>query len=107
MDSTYSTEIDPKETNIGENLYPKALMIAPIQQFLRWYISDCEVTANAALGQTLPIVKDSCFAELVQAGWGGQNTNTPDTDKKAASTASFKYKSFAFGTDASETQILS
>jgi len=92
MDSLYLTEIDPKETNIGENLYPQAVMAAPIA-VLDWYISDCEVTANPALGQILPIVKESCFAELVQAGWGGGNTGAPDTDKKAADRASFKERS--------------
>jgi len=101
-ESDYTTLMNPKLNVIGNILYA-AVNFSGLNVPLRWYISDCTVSGG---GSTLQIVSNTCYAEFVNAKYGGAVTNDPDADKQVTSSSRFQYNSFAFGKGAQETQTL-
>lgn len=101
--SNYNALMNPDSATIGDTLYAR-VTFSGVDVPLQWFVSDCTVTEGVA--GSLQVVKDSCYAEVVNAFFGGNTSGNENNNKRVTSVSRFQYNSFSFGTSSEESQTL-
>jgi len=105
FDSSYANAIDPRTVTIGDPLYV-SVNFAPTGIPLQWFVEDCTVTGPGPNFGTVDIVKDACYADVVNAFFGGNTSGDVSSNKRVQTYSRFQYSSFSFGTSSTESQTL-
>jgi len=107
--ANYATERSDSSPQIylGQNLFVEATWSSsglPIAEKLKWYVESCDVK-DVSTGNTIPLVKDTCFAEAIGAS-NGLAGSTNMMEKVVSERSRFSYRSFSFDTAAEDEQEL-
>lgn len=101
--SNYNTAMNPASNTIGDTLYA-SVSFSGSNIPLQWFVSDCTVLGGVQ--GSLQVVKDSCYAEVVNAMFGGTRSGNENNNKRVTTKSNFQYNSFSFGTSSAESQVL-
>ena len=87
-ESDYSTPMAPANAEIGSTYYVAVNFVATTVP-VSWFLDDCRIEKIGS-DSYLKIIKDSCYSEIIQTGYGGDRTSDASSDKIVTSQSKFQ-----------------
>ena len=90
-ESDYSTPFALTDARIGDTFYVAVNFVATSVP-VSWFVTECSIE-KVGSDISVKIVKNTCYSEVIQTGYGGARTSDASADKIVTSQSKFQERS--------------